>query len=112
MSERKSLRHLLPKIVERDGGEWKCHYCGCPLVPSRIPMGHPTYYHKAGYYEDGDVCYSLNKGYAYPEVDHVQPRSRGGSDNLENLVVSCSSCNAHKHAKPLEKFLQEVNRER
>ena len=29
-------------------------------------------------------------------VDHVVPRSRGGSDSWENLVTSCRSCNLKK----------------
>ena len=29
-------------------------------------------------------------------VDHVQPRSRGGADSWENLVISCRSCNLKK----------------
>ncbi len=29
-------------------------------------------------------------------VDHVLPRSRGGADSWENLVVSCRSCNLKK----------------
>lgn len=29
-------------------------------------------------------------------VDHVIPRSRGGNDSWENLVVSCRSCNLKK----------------
>jgi 5-methylcytosine-specific restriction endonuclease McrA len=29
-------------------------------------------------------------------VDHVVPRSRGGSDSWENLVVSCRACNLKK----------------
>ena len=30
------------------------------------------------------------------EVDHVIPRSRGGSDQLENLQAACSRCHASK----------------
>lgn len=30
------------------------------------------------------------------EVDHIYPRSRGGSDNLDNLTIACRICN---HAK-------------
>ncbi len=26
-------------------------------------------------------------------VDHVRPRSEGGTDELSNLVVSCADCN-------------------
>ena len=31
-------------------------------------------------------------------VDHVYPRSRGGSDDLDNLRVSCVLCNLSKNA--------------
>lgn len=29
-------------------------------------------------------------------VDHFQPRSRGGTDDLENLVYACHACNEFK----------------
>ena len=34
-------------------------------------------------------------------VDHVHPRSRGGSDKMENLVTACSDCNGAKSDKIL-----------
>jgi 5-methylcytosine-specific restriction endonuclease McrA len=30
------------------------------------------------------------------ELDHIQPRSRGGSDRVSNLALSCHACNAAK----------------
>ena len=30
------------------------------------------------------------------DLDHVQPRSRGGSDSWENLVTACQPCNRRK----------------
>lgn len=33
------------------------------------------------------------------EIEHLQPRSRGGSDDEENLWLSCPLCNAHKSDK-------------
>jgi 5-methylcytosine-specific restriction endonuclease McrA len=33
------------------------------------------------------------------ECDHVQPVSRGGSNELDNLTTSCFSCNRSKRAK-------------
>lgn len=30
------------------------------------------------------------------EIEHIQPRSHGGSDEEENLWLSCPLCNAHK----------------
>lgn len=35
-------------------------------------------------------------------IDHVVPRSKGGEDTWENLVVACSTCNTKKGDKFLE----------
>lgn len=39
------------------------------------------------------------------EVDHVIPRSSGGSDSLENLRTACRECNQGKHCAPLTEEL-------
>lgn len=35
-------------------------------------------------------------------IDHIIPKSRGGEDTWENLVVACSTCNTKKGDIPLE----------
>lgn len=35
-------------------------------------------------------------------IDHVMPVSRGGTNDLENLITSCVECNSGKGAKTLE----------
>lgn len=42
------------------------------------------------------------------EVDHIIPRSRGGSNNLENLITSCFECNRGKRDKTLIESAPEV----
>lgn len=32
-------------------------------------------------------------------IEHVQPRSQGGNDSLDNLALSCPGCNGHKYNK-------------
>jgi len=37
-------------------------------------------------------------------IDHVIPRSRGGNDTWENMVVACMKCNTHKGDKTPEEW--------
>lgn len=53
-------------VFSRDN--FKCVYCG------RNPREHDT---------------TL-------EIEHVHPKSKGGSDSVENLVTACRECNAGK----------------
>nr|WP_074955520.1 RNA-guided endonuclease IscB [Alicyclobacillus macrosporangiidus] len=39
------------------------------------------------------------------EVEHVVPRSRGGTDRVSNLTVACHECNQAKGNQSLEEFL-------
>ena len=39
------------------------------------------------------------------ERDHKIPLSRGGSDNIENIIPACRSCNASKNAKTAEEYI-------
>lgn len=38
------------------------------------------------------------------EVDHVTPKSRGGDDNLHNLLTACFDCNRGKRDVPLDQI--------
>ena len=38
------------------------------------------------------------------ECDHIVPVSRGGSNEDDNLVTACRSCNRAKHAKLVEEW--------
>lgn len=50
--------------------KWSCELCGCPTRPDE-DYNHPR----------------------YPTLDHIQPRSLGGSDDPENLRLACRQCN-------------------
>jgi hypothetical protein len=73
------------RIARRDG--WECHYCGCALG-----WGHESV--------------------ARPEIEHKTPRSAGGSNRLDNLVLACSDCNRRKGTKLYDDFLAEMRIER
>lgn len=42
-------------------------------------------------------------------IDHLDPVSRGGLDEITNYVTSCRSCNSRKSNKPLAEFAESIN---
>jgi len=48
-------------------------------------------------------------GRAANTIDHVQPKSRGGSDSWENLVACCLKCNNKKGDKTLHEIGWTLN---
>lgn len=40
------------------------------------------------------------------EIEHIQPRSKGGSDRISNLCLACHKCNQRKGNKDVKDFLK------
>lgn len=85
------LKHIVRRarlalLCKRDGP--LCHYCGEKLnfnpKMGRYAPNHPL----------PNDCGPEGRWRA--TFDHVIPRSRGGSDHLDNLVLSCYPCNSAK----------------
>lgn len=41
------------------------------------------------------------------EIEHIKPKSKGGSDRISNLTLACRPCNEKKNSKSIEKFLKD-----
>ena len=41
------------------------------------------------------------------EIEHIDPKSLGGSDRVSNLTIACHQCNQKKGSQPVEKFLKK-----
>jgi len=52
-------------------------------------------------------CYYCGKNLPREQttLDHFQPHSLGGSNRIQNLVISCRICNKQKKTVPGEDFL-------
>ncbi len=60
------------------------------------------------FHRDGRICaYCGRKDAKRYEMDHIVPKSAGGSDRVANLVVSCHDCNARKGNLSVEEYLAE-----
>lgn len=55
---------------------------------------------------DGKTCAYCGATDGDFHIDHVIPVALGGTNDLENLRVACSTCNLSKGAKSLEEWLQ------
>jgi 5-methylcytosine-specific restriction endonuclease McrA len=51
---------------------------------------------------DGMRCQYCGKTHKILTIDHILPKSRGGTDEWENLVTSCIECNNKKGNKTPE----------
>jgi hypothetical protein len=82
---RKQLSWLLRGMIwERSRG--MCWYCGADTVRSPQAMNEAS-------------------------IDHRIPISLGGTDDAENLVLACRSCNSEKGAKTADEFRLYVGRQ-
>lgn len=52
----------------------------------------------------GRKCAYCDKTDVPLEVEHIVPKSRGGSDRVSNLTISCHECNQKKGNKTAEEF--------
>jgi len=57
------------------------------------------------------LCYYCNKPFfdntlnAEYHIDHKIPVSKGGTNNIDNIAISCPSCNLSKYNKTADQFL-------
>lgn len=54
----------------------------------------------------GRACAYCNATGVPLNIDHIHPRSRGGSDRVANLALACVACNQIKDSQPIEDFLK------
>lgn len=89
---RKTSARIITALVERDGPG--CHYCGRDLDAER----------------------AMTEGYTgpmppwWPTKDHKLPKAAGGHDALENLLLSCFTCNNQKADTPYEDYVERLAR--
>lgn len=90
------------QLAERDGG-WYCHYCRIPL----IPLGQLHIY---GIPSGDGESYFIPDDIRTCAADHIVAKSKGGGDQLDNLVLACDYCNSKKGAMGYDAFVQKIRR--
>lgn len=79
-------------------------------LPHRTDLGklpnYRTHRHRL-YGEQEGICAGCKTHFPFRvmDVDHILPRSRGGSDHPDNLQLLCSGCNRSKGNKTMAEWL-------
>ena len=56
----------------------------------------------------GRRCFYCGKAVSDFEVEHMFPKSKGGSNRIDNLTLSCHDCNEKKGTLTAEEFIQQT----
>jgi 5-methylcytosine-specific restriction endonuclease McrA len=74
------------------------------LYRAKVPFNKAVHGRMLIYWRDGYRCQFCAKKFSAAELtlDHILPKSRGGSNRPDNLVTACKSCNNRKGARTPE----------
>jgi 5-methylcytosine-specific restriction endonuclease McrA len=67
-----------------------------------VPYTEVVFSRKNIYLRDNYTCQYCGKRGGNLTIDHIIPKSRGGEDTWENMVVCCARCNHKKGNRTLE----------
>lgn len=56
----------------------------------------------------GRKCFYCDKEVSAFEVEHMIPKAKGGSNRIDNLTLSCHSCNQKKGTLTAEEFIKQT----
>ena len=82
-------------------------------IPQRTDIDAPIHYRQNKhvlYGQQEGTCNGCKTDFPFRifDVDHVVPKSKGGTDHLDNLQLLCSSCNRIKGNRPMAYLMAQL----
>lgn len=111
--EKEAVRVVLEEFFELVDGEWRQARCDdeigrfrkkCAAIEALRSRLEYRQHREYVLQRDGMACVYCGTTEAALQLDHVIPKSRGGSDDPSNLVAACKRCNTSKGAKTPEEW--------
>lgn len=105
MGKRSFWKRYGKRLAERDG--MTCHWCGTWVEDQGTLNRQHWYKTEHGYSMSSEANAHILRHTA--TVDHITPKSRGGTNDLNNLVIACHPCNTGRGAARENWKKAEVN---
>lgn len=102
VENRMPTREQVRLLHARDG--YHCRFCGLPVVRAEIRKRAVALYPTTVTW--GRTNLSQHAGFQalWAQYDHVVPHSAGGTNEIDNVVVTCAACNFGKMSHRLEEL--------
>ena len=108
------IREIREPPKRTDGGETAALVLRTPMGTSTQRLPPPRTHHGKLVIDIGPLCQGCGADYTFDtrvlEVDHINPRSAGGTDAYDNLTLLCPPCNKEKRDRFTLIGLQQENR--
>ena len=79
------------KLLARD--HFRCRFCGIPVIRDAIRKRLRQIYPDVVRWGRLSSHQHARLKVLWAQFDHVLPHSRGGNNDLDNIIVTCSGCN-------------------
>lgn len=90
------------ELHKRDG--FHCRFCGIPVIRADIRKAIHKIYPISVRWGSTNASQHAAFQCMWAQYDHVVPHSHGGTNDLDNLVVTCAACNFGKMEYTLEEL--------
>lgn len=94
--------HQVRQLHERDG--YHCRFCGIPVIRPEVRKRAMAAYPSVVLWGRSNATQHAGFQALWAQYDHVVPHAHGGSNELENLVVTCAPCNFGKMSYTIEQL--------
>lgn len=97
-------------IHDRDG--FNCRFCGIPVIRPEVRARITEAYPQAARWGRKESEQHAAFQVMWAQYDHILPHAKGGTNDLENIVLACAACNFGRGAYLLEEVGVEDPRTR
>ena len=89
-------------LLGRDG--YHCRFCGIPVIREQVRRRIVAAYPELVLWPRKNTGQHAGLQAMWAHFDHVLPHSRGGTNDCENMIVTCAPCNCARMQYTLEDF--------